>query len=476
LFKTLRSRLILSHILPFLIIAPIIGVTLAWLFETRFLMPQLTERLVSNARLLSEVTRSEYALWENPVALALLMNRLQVDPTIEVQFLNPKGRLLYSSNPASVVQAGALLNIPGMSQAVTGREVVNTNYSGFSLRQDLIDILSPVFGDNQDILGIVRVTYNDPVLFRFFYQLRLLILGVLILGLALGWLLGYGLASNISRPIQSVTKAIYTLANERRREPLQEQGPQEIRDQVRAVNYLVEQLDTLEKARRQLLANLVHEIGRPLGALRSAILALSKGAGNDPQFMDELVVGMDEEAKQLQNLLEDLAHLHDQEMGSLELKLEPILMSEWLPMTLRPWQEMAMEKNLTWQADIPPDLPPVQADPLRLNQIVGNLVGNAIRYTPSCGSVQVSAGIQPDTFWLRVSDSGPGIDPDEQDKIFLPFYRGRHAGRFQEGMGLGLSIANDLAKAHGGRISLESQPDLGAAFTVWIPHSSSHSL
>ena len=102
-------------------------------------------------------------------------------------------------------------------------------------------------------------------------------------------------------------------------------------------------------------------------------------------------------------------------------------------------------------------------------QAVGNLVSNAIKYTPPQGSVTVSAGSQEGEVWLRVSDTGPGIAAEEQARIFAPFYRGPVSGRFPQGMGLGLSIARDLVTAHGGRLTVESAPGAGSQFTIWLP-------
>jgi signal transduction histidine kinase len=252
-------------------------------------------------------------------------------------------------------------------------------------------------------------------------------------------------------------------------EELNEQGPEEIRGLMRAVNILVGRLHSLELARRQLLANLVHELGRPLGALRSAIQALAKGAGSDPQLLSELTTGMDEETIRLQRLLEDLAHLHDQVLGSLELNREAVELSEWLPKVLLPWQEAAAEKHLIWDVQVPPRLPVLQIDQVRFAQVIGNLASNAIKYTPSGGRVQISAGQEDQQAWIRVSDSGPGISEEEQKKIFLPFYRGDQGRRFKQGMGLGLSIAHDLTVAHGGRLEVESKPGSGSTFTVWLP-------
>jgi two-component system, OmpR family, sensor histidine kinase BaeS len=130
---------------------------------------------------------------------------------------------------------------------------------------------------------------------------------------------------------------------------------------------------------------------------------------------------------------------------------------------------MARDKNLHWQVQLPASLPPVFADPVRLAQVVGNLASNAVKYTPPDGSVMVEAGDLDNMTWIRVSDTGPGIPLDEQEKIFVPFYRGSQERRIKQGMGLGLTIARDLVQAHGGRISLESEPGKGSQFTVWLP-------
>jgi signal transduction histidine kinase len=245
-----------------------------------------------------------------------------------------------------------------------------------------------------------------------------------------------------------------------------------MRNLVRSINYLVARLNSLEQARRELLANLVHELGRPLGALRSAIHALSVGAADDPQLLHDLTVGMDGETARLQLVLEDLAHLHEQVLGGLEMKRERISLSDWLPQVLIPWQAAAQEKRLHWLAKIPADLPSVEADPVRLSQVIGNLLSNAIKYTPSGRGVQVEAGVREGEIFIRVADEGPGIPLDEQESIFTPFYRGEQRRRIKQGMGLGLTIARDLAVAHDGRIEVDSAPGAGSQFTLWLPVNS----
>ena len=469
MLRSLRGRLILSHILPLIVVTLLTGIALIYVLETRILLPRLADNLVGDARMLGEISRAEYELWGNPILFGRMLDRVELNPAVRVMFLSPEGQMLYSSDSGDIARLGVYLEPVGLNSAQRGEEVVLTNYSVLRPHNVLLEVLRPVTDPQQQVIGIVRLTYRLASAFELFTQFRYLIVYVLVFGLLLGAVLGSLLALNISRPVRQVTHAIYDVAQGSRHEPLIEQGPEEVRDQIRAVNYLVERLHSLEEARQQLLANLVHELGTPLGAMRSAIQAISKGAGDDPQLLAELMDGMAEEATQLEHILGDLALLHGQGLGPLELSRQAIDLEEWLPHTLRPWEEMANEKHLVWQVNLALDLPPLYADPVRLVQIIGNLTSNAIKYTPSGGRVTISAGIDEGMHWIKFSDTGPGIPLDEQEKIFTPFFRGSQGRRIKQGMGLGLTIARDLVQAHGGRISLESTPGAGSQFTVWLP-------
>ncbi|UCF26847.1 MAG: HAMP domain-containing histidine kinase, partial [Chloroflexota bacterium] len=227
--------------------------------------------------------------------------------------------------------------------------------------------------------------------------------------------------------------------------------------------------DELEESRHHLLANLVHELGRPLGAMRSGIHAIQRGAGQDHDMLMELANGMDEESNRMQHVLEELTHLHDQVIGTLELNKEEIILAEWLPNILLPWRQVAQENQLDWEEDIASDLPKINLDPIRMAQVIGNLASNAVRYTPAGGSIKFSAVSSDKQVMFNFEDTGPGIIPDEQDLVFEPFYRGDQGKRIKQGMGLGLSIARDITHAHGGEIELWSEPGEGSKFTVWLP-------
>jgi signal transduction histidine kinase len=224
----------------------------------------------------------------------------------------------------------------------------------------------------------------------------------------------------------------------------------------------------LEDSRRRLLANLVHELGRPLGAMQSGIQALLSGAEDDPGLRHELLEGMDTQVQRLRPLLNSLTDLHGQVLGTLELHRQPVDLGDWLRHTVSPWRQAAHDKGLHWSAEIPASLPVLEIDPDRMAQALGNLLSNAIKYTPE-GTVSVEASRVDDGVVLAVTDTGIGIAPSEKEQIFEPLYRSRRDRRFPQGMGLGLSIARDLVVAHGGRLEVESTSEQGSRFTIWLP-------
>ncbi|HEU0292150.1 MAG TPA: ATP-binding protein [Anaerolineales bacterium] len=469
--RKLGQRLILSHILPLLITIPLMGASLVYLLETRVILPSISRELEGDAIILTEILQERPEWWSNSTVAQELLLSTYPRLTKRVMLISPEGRLLASTDPADNNRLNQTLTLSLLQDPPVNDLRVTTNYSQ-GLQAEIVDVLAPASSESGKLLGFVRVSSKYTTITQELLQLRYVIGFVTILGLALGGLLGSTLAINIGKPLQQVTQAVIHLTKREKKERIAEEGPEEIRSLILAVNELVERLRSLEQSRQQLLSNLIHELGRPLGSLRMAVQVLLHGSKDDPAQLDELLQGMDLEMGNLQRLVEDLAHLHDQVLGPLELNMEIISLDEWLPAVLRPWEELAHQQQIDWRMSFPPVMPAIKADPMRLSQIIGNLVSNALKYTPSGGTVQLSAGMDGQMFWLEVSDTGPGIDMNEQEQIFKPFYRARHESLSYEGMGLGLAIVADLVHAHRGRVELKSEPGKGSQFRIFLPTSS----
>jgi two-component system sensor histidine kinase BaeS len=329
-------------------------------------------------------------------------------------------------------------------------------------------VLLPVIDARQQLVGIVAVSQSLESVYSNIGNVRTLILVILVLQLIIGVIIGIYLAGKIERPIERAAVGVIDIAAGVDIDPVPEAGPREIRQLSAAVNILAERLRILEETRRRSLANIVHELGRPLGAIRSAVYMLLTG-DVDRQSEHELLEGVDREIKHMQPLLDDLALLHGQVTGSLTLDLRSTDVNDWLTSSILPWRAAALEKGLQWNTDIPANLPAVTIDQQRMAQVLGNLLSNAVKYTPQGGSLFVGAGVEGPEIWFRVSDSGPGIDPQEFERVFEPFFRSQKTRRFPQGLGLGLTIARDIVEAHGGTLELASVVGEGCQFTVRLP-------
>lgn len=466
MFHSLRSRFLLSHLLPVLFILPLAALILLALVETQVLLADLSADLTQRARLIAAVTRSDPSIWQDSTAAETLLQELSAGTEGEIYFFLVDGSLLTGSETATVPQLSSL----ELAQLLAGN-VQQRTQTGFTGQQ--VVVILPVETLNAGIVGLVAVSESVTGVESELSRLRLLFVLVLIVELLLAGVIAIWLSGRLARPLSVVSQAVRNIATGRETNPIPESGPDEIRTLIQAVNTLAGRLHLSEEIRRRSLANIVHELGRPLGAIRSALHVLRQGAGEDPAVRDELLHGAEAEIERMQPLLDDLSMLHGQVTeGSgwaARLEFRPVDLAEWLPGVLLPWRAAALEKGLSWQATVSPDLPVVQIDAPRLAQALGNLLSNAIKFTPAGGNIVVLSMVQKDNVVIRVSDDGPGIALEEQEQIFEPFYRSEQQRRFPQGLGLGLTIAREIVTAHGGQLTLDSRPDSGTHFTIILP-------
>ncbi len=229
-------------------------------------------------------------------------------------------------------------------------------------------------------------------------------------------------------------------------------------------------LRKLERIRRDFVANVSHEFRTPLTAIQGFAETLLAGAMNDPQNRDRFLGIILEHSRRLARLTEDLLKLSQMDAERLELELRPVSVAQLVESCYETARHRAGEKELNLSLDVPEGLPNVSGDARRLQEVLQNLLDNAIQYTLPGGNIVLSAETRNDEVIFTVADTGIGIPQADQPRIFERFYRvdvarSREAG----GTGLGLSIAKHLIEGHGGRIWVESEVGVGSKFHVSVP-------
>ena len=229
-------------------------------------------------------------------------------------------------------------------------------------------------------------------------------------------------------------------------------------------------LRKLERVRRDFVANVSHEFRTPLTAIQGFSETLLAGAVNDPNNRDRFLGIILEHSRRLARLTEDLLRLSEMDAERLELEVRRVPVAQLIESCYETAQRRAAEKGLTLAQQVPLGLPDIAADARRLQEVLQNLLDNAIQYTLPSGKIMLSAETRNDEIVFTVADSGIGIPQADQPRIFERFYR-VDAARSREagGTGLGLAIAKHLVEVHGGRIWVDSELGEGSRFHFSVP-------
>ena len=239
---------------------------------------------------------------------------------------------------------------------------------------------------------------------------------------------------------------------------------------ILAVLVDVTEVRRLETIRRDFVANVSHELRTPIATIAAAVETLRDAPPTDPRAMASFIEMIDRNSQRMMGLINDLLDLSRIESSEFHLNVEPIEIRAAVERVLAPLEAPAESKRILLKQEIAPDLPPIAADRRALDQVLTNLIDNAVKYSPEGASVTVRAAATSTGIRISVEDTGPGIDERHRTRLFERFYR-VDTGRSRElgGTGLGLSIVKHLAEAMGGAVEVESALGKGSTFTITLP-------
>ena len=288
-------------------------------------------------------------------------------------------------------------------------------------------------------------------------------IGVALLGTALVWMF----ARRTLAPVQRLGATARRLGRGDLSQRAEVTGPTEIRHLARSFNSMAAELEEAEGRRRSLTADIAHELRTPTSNIQGYMEAIKDGVF---QATPETVDTIHEQALLLSRLVDDLRLLAQVDGGELQLQRTQTRVEELVQSCVDALRPRAEAKGVSLGVDVAETLPVLDLDATRIAQVVGNLLDNAVTHTPEGGSVTVSAHASADAVEVQVADTGPGIAPDDLQRVFDRFYRTDPSrSRNTGGTGLGLTIARRLVEAHGGSIEAESAVGQGSRFIIRLP-------
>ncbi len=294
---------------------------------------------------------------------------------------------------------------------------------------------------------------------------ELLLAGALGAGIAL--VIARWVARGMTQPLRDMAQAASRMEAGDYSQRVFTDSRDEVGQLAVAFNRMSSELESLERLRRDLVANVSHELKTPISALRAHLENLLDGVERpDPETLQVMLA----QSERLGRLVDELLMLSRLESGDVPLERERVELAPLVAQVLSEIEVARADRRVELDDALPADLPPVFADRERVHQVLFNLLDNAVRFTPTGGRVTVSASPNNGSVDVAVADTGPGIAAEHLPRVFERFYRiDASRSRDDGGTGIGLAIARSVVEAHGGRIWAESEPGSGSTFTFALP-------
>ncbi len=286
-------------------------------------------------------------------------------------------------------------------------------------------------------------------------------------GAAVAILLGLFLTRQFTKPIRALKKGAARIASGDLAYRVDVKSGDEFGELASSFNSMASSLDSSEQSRRRLFADIAHELRTPLSVIGGTVDAMLDGVyESNPDNLNSIK----EETEVLTRLVAELRDLTLAESGHLKLEFEPTSLAELVQRRVSQAEVIARGKNITLSMDVAEGLPEIEADGRRIEQVVANLLDNALNHTPSGGTVTVAVSADKDGVLVSVADTGEGIPAEHLPYIFERFYKVDDArSRKTGGAGLGLAIAKQMVELHGGKIWVESEVGKGSKFSFTLP-------
>ncbi len=463
MFRRIRWRLVATYLVVVLPALAFLGVHLARDSEARYLA-QVETGLLAQARLIAVHVGPAVAAGDAARARAEFAGT-HYPGRPAVVIVHRSGAVLVDDAPDPRLRLARPVRREGLALALDGQETAGVaRVDGMFVVYGAVPIRAPA-----GIVGAVHVALPLVELAAQLRHIRAFIAWTVLGTLLWAVIVSLLLAQRLAGPIQEMRAATARLAAGDLSVRVPVHTADELGDLARALNYMAAELQRLDGLRRDFVADASHELRTPVANLAVAVEALRAVVTPATGSEETLLRAIEREVDRLRTLVDHLLDLSAIEAGGVHLHLVPVDLARVVRDVVASFQPRAAERRITLHQRLPAGDVTARTDPERLTQILGNLLDNALKFTPAGGQVTVGLTAHRGLATLVVEDTGPGIPPEDLPHIFDRFYKADRARSRQPGAGLGLAIAQRLTAALGGRLEAANRPEGGARFVLTLP-------
>jgi len=451
--RSITTKLILAFLSIGIVSVTIIFMTARWNTRAEFISFLTDQNRTDLVTYLGEY-HSANGSWSG-VELILVENRLPQPGMDPIGGPGMHGR----------IQPFILVDPQGLVLVSNGKYQQGEHVSEAEIRSGT-EILAD--GKRVGILIPLRTPFEgQPRELEFIERTNLTLLYGALIGAVIALVLGIVLSRTLTRPIRELTQATHAVSEGDLTQQVPVRSNDELGELAQAFNKMSTELSRSVNARKQMTADIAHELRTPLSLILGHAEAVHDGVLPPTHENFEIIR---EEATRLEHLVNDLRTLSLADAGELSIQLQSIEPQRLVNEVTSLYQFQAQRKNIAFDLDVESDLPNIEVDPGRMTQVLTNILDNAIRHTPEGGRIILAAKEMDHMVELSVQDSGPGLDVQDIDRIFERFYQvDLSRQRKDGGSGLGLAIARSIVQAHGGQLSAESEAGTGLKVRIRLP-------
>ena len=362
---------------------------------------------------------------------------------------------------------------PNILKAMLGENAYTKGGSGV----DNLDVAIPIAANDKDSGYVIYIIDNKQTMQSLNEEIFSLILQAILIGFIISIVVSLVISRTLLSPIQGMTKAAEAMADGDFSRKINVESEDEIgilattfNDMARQIETMLEELKNAEMLRREFVANVSHELRTPLTSIRTYAETISDNQGIPQETEEEFLRVIINESDRMTKIVQDLLELSRFDSGNSKLSVERFSIEKSVRDVYAAIALEARKRGHVLNLELEWKMPKILGDRARIEQVLMNIIMNALKYTPDGGTIDIYGGRTGSNVWIRIQDTGIGIPQDELTRVFDRFYRVDKArSRESGGTGLGLAIAKEIATRHGGDIKIDSVLGEGTSVTVTLP-------